>query len=74
MQLSMKAARVNAGLTQTDIATLCGVSRVSVKNWENGISVPRADSFIKFCNACDIDPKYIFLPCGLRKAEADEEK
>jgi len=34
MQLSLKALRVNAGLTQQDVADRLGVSRQTVLNWE----------------------------------------
>lgn len=36
MKLTLKAARVNAGLTQTEFADALGVSKMTVFEWENG--------------------------------------
>lgn len=41
MQMSLKALRVNAGLTQQDVADRLGVSRQTVINWENGDEPPK---------------------------------
>lgn len=40
MQISLKAARVNAGLTQKNAAKEIGVSLSSIKNYESGKSFP----------------------------------
>jgi len=36
--VSLKAARVNAGLTQMDAANALGKSKQTIVNWENGSS------------------------------------
>ena len=36
LQITWKAARVNAGLTQEDVARLIKVSPVTIINWERG--------------------------------------
>lgn len=41
MQLSLKALRVNAGLTQQDVADRLGVSRHTIINWENDEERPK---------------------------------
>lgn len=40
MKLTLKAARINKGLTQKDAAKLMGVSRNVISNWERQISFP----------------------------------
>lgn len=35
-QISLAAARVNAGLTQQDVASMMKVSKNTIVNWENG--------------------------------------
>lgn len=40
MKLTLKAARVNKGLTQKDAAKLMGISRNVISNWERQISFP----------------------------------
>lgn len=39
-RLSLKAARVNAGLTQKEAATALGVGQQTLSNYENGVSYP----------------------------------
>lgn len=43
MKLSMPAARVNAGLTQDDVAEKLGITRETLSAWESGKRVPRVD-------------------------------
>lgn len=40
IKISMASARVNAGLTQKNLAVACKVSESTVVNWENGKSYP----------------------------------
>lgn len=40
MGMTMKAARVNKGLSQVKAAELLGVSRDVVSNWERGVTFP----------------------------------
>ena len=41
MAITLKAARINAGLTQAEAAELIGVTKVIIGNWERGISFPK---------------------------------
>lgn len=40
MKITLKAARVNANLTQKEAGKLLGVTKDTVFNWENGRSYP----------------------------------
>lgn len=42
MQISLKAARMNAGFTQKEAALRLGVTTDTVGNWERGRSFPDA--------------------------------
>lgn len=42
MEITLKAARVNAGLTQRQAALKIGVTKDTVGNWERGKSFPDA--------------------------------
>lgn len=70
-QITPAAARVNAGLTQTELADKMGVTKQTVINWEKGyvpIGVPQ------LCLLADITgvPKdYIFLPNKSTKSRVD---
>lgn len=39
-KITLKAARVNANLTQTEAAKRIGVTRDTISNWETGKSSP----------------------------------
>lgn len=61
-KISMAAARVNAKLTQTDVAGKMQVSKQTIVNWENGKVVPGPAQFAMFCEICDAPKDAIFLP------------
>ena len=55
--MSIHTARKKAGLTQADIAKVCGVTTIAVSNWERGIALPRAAQLpviARLCN-CTVD-------------------
>ena len=39
-QMTLKAARVNAGLTQKEAARALGIGQQTLSNYENGVSYP----------------------------------
>lgn len=39
-KISLKAARVNANLTQTEVAEAMNITRETLRNWENKITCP----------------------------------
>lgn len=41
IQISLAAARVNAGLTQDDVAKEMHVGKQTIVNWEKGLSEPK---------------------------------
>lgn len=49
VKLTLKAARVNAGLTQEEAATRFGISAGTLGNWEKGISFPDAQQVKEIC-------------------------
>lgn len=57
MQVSMRAARINAGLTQEEASKLLDISEVTLRNWESGRSAPRANKLSDICRVyrCAID-------------------
>lgn len=46
-KISLKAARINAEMTQTDVAVKIGVLRDTIGRWENGQTKPRMDQLAK---------------------------
>ena len=48
-KMSLKALRVNAGLTQKQVAEKLNKSNKTICNWENGISFPDALDIEAIC-------------------------
>ena len=48
-KLSLKAARVNKGLTQKEAANLLNVSNKTLCMWEKNASLPKADKIDAIC-------------------------
>lgn len=46
-KITLKAARINAGLTQYQAAKAIGVSRESIQNYEEGRCKPKYDTYLK---------------------------
>lgn len=53
-KITLKAARVNAGYTQSGAAELLGVSTRTIWQWENGLSQPKPQMIDKICEAYSI--------------------
>lgn len=65
MPITLKAARVNKGLTQEAAGKLIGVTACTIGNWERGDSFPDAMQILKIQSTYDV--KYddiIFLPAN----------
>lgn len=63
IQISIAAARVNASLTQGDVAKALNVSKQTVCNWENGKSTPTILQANKLSDLFKIPlENIIFLP------------
>ena len=52
--ISLKAARINAGLLQTDVARALRVNRATIGNWESGKHVPPADKMVEMAHLYDV--------------------
>ncbi len=62
-QISLAAARVNAGLTQIQVAEKMHVSKVTIINWEKGKVIPGIPQIEMLSRIYGIPQDYIFLPC-----------
>jgi transcriptional regulator with XRE-family HTH domain len=61
MRITIKAARVNKGLRQTDVALALGVDRKTVGSWENGKTMPDVSLFEVLCEELNITVNELFL-------------
>lgn len=68
MKVSIKALRVNAGLTQSEAAEKLGITSRTLQNWENYDSYPTAVQLVDICSVYGCDLGDIFLPEKLAKS------
>jgi transcriptional regulator with XRE-family HTH domain len=50
MQISLKAARINAGKSVGESAKIAGVTERTMNKWEKGETYPRIDHLFKLCD------------------------
>ena len=62
MQITLAAARVNAGLTQKEVAEEMHISKQTLVNWEKGATYPKPAYFEMLCRIYNINRENIFLP------------
>lgn len=62
LKISLRAARVNAGMTQEEVAKVVGKGKQTIVNWENGKTAIPAVELQKLCNLYKMPLDYIFLP------------
>lgn len=61
-KLSLKAARVNAGLTQEEAAQAINVTWKTLISWEKGVTHPTVDKLLRLCSLYDVQISDIFIP------------
>ncbi len=61
MKITLKAARVNAGLTQKEAAAALRVSNKTLGNWEAGASMPNVKAVTAICELYGIEYDNIFF-------------
>lgn len=62
IQISLAAARVNANLTQEEVAKALNVGKQTIVSWEKGKSEPKMSQSRQLSELYGIPLDYIFLP------------
>ena len=62
MKVSIKAMRVNRGLTIGDASEKIGVIRQTLSNWEKGVTSPTATQLNKLTKVYECELDDIILP------------
>lgn len=62
IKLSLAAARVNAGLTQDEVASMLGKTKQTIIKYENGTVDPRFSTVKEMSNIYGIPIQYLFIP------------
>ena len=63
LQISLASARVNAKMTQDEVAKAIKVSKNTIVNWENGRSEPKSSQVRELSKLYNIPIDNIFIPC-----------
>ena len=61
-KISLEAARINAKLTQKELAEILGVSNATIVNWESGKTEPNLSQLKKISELSGIPMDFIFAP------------
>lgn len=61
MKITLRAARVNAGVGQLEAAKAIGVNVATISRWENGQTVPNAKNFKALCELYRCPGEFIKL-------------
>ena len=71
--LSLAAARVNVGITRTEVANEVGITTQQLGAYERGDSEPGAIVFLKLCSLYSVDPYEIRFDEKLLKKKERKE-
>lgn len=72
-KMTLRAARVNAGYSQMEAASLLGISKTTLVKWEQGRTFPDAPAIEKICSVYRTHYDNIsFLPASSLKANYQE--
>ena len=62
MQISLKAARINADLTQEQTAELIGKTKQTIVNWENGVTEIKYKDLVTLSKLYNIPLEMLKIP------------
>lgn len=62
LKISLKAARVNANLSQENVAKIMKKSKVTINNWENGKTEIDYGNLTELCRLYSVTMDDIILP------------
>lgn len=74
LKISLAAARVNAELTQEQVAEKMGITKGTIINWEKGRIIPKIPEMEMLSKIYDIPVDNIFLPCYSTESRIKERR
>ena len=69
MKITLEAARVNAGMTQTEVVNALKISNATLVNWEKGRTKPSYASLLALSNLYGWPVELFNLPSGLTESK-----
>ena len=70
----IKDARINARMTQKEVASKIGVAVSTYSGYERGASDPDVSTLCKIMSALSVDANFIYQDYGLAKEKAPEKQ
>lgn len=61
-KFKLHAARVNAGLTQADVAKILNRNKQTIVNWENGVTEIKVSDLLRLSKLYEIPIEYLEMP------------
>ena len=61
-KFKLNAARVNAGMTQEDVAKALKRNKQTIVNWENGVTEIKVSDLIRLSKLYEIPIEYLEVP------------
>lgn len=55
----LQEARIEADMTQKQLAKRCGVSSAQISYWERGVASPNAENLARICFELDASPDWL---------------
>lgn len=71
-KISLKAARVNADLTQSDVARILRKTKQTIVNWENGVTEIKFNDLRTLSELYNMPMEYLNLPVRKEKKNSGE--
>ena len=71
MAITLKAARVNRGLSQNEVAEILNCNRTTFSRYENDPNKMPASLFMKCCELYEVSAADIFMPNVFTKREQE---
>lgn len=72
IKISLAAARVNAGLTQEEVAKRMHVGKATIVSWEKGESEPRISQALMLSDIYNMPIEHIFFERGTTLSGSEE--
>lgn len=60
-RITLKAARVNANLSQSEAAEKLNIATSTLRRWEKGKTFPKQNQIVQLCNLYNVDFNHIFF-------------
>lgn len=73
-QISLAAARVNAKMTQEEVAKRLGVSKYTIGSWERGNTEPSVGRMVELCRIYEVPLDCIILPQNPTLSEIEKRR